>query len=313
MPKGRTLYLINVKPDEVEDYQRLHRKTVCLTGDLEECSSQIKSDSHVFIEDVIKLKNAQEQTLRHWLNYRAHHQRLKIFVVTHTVYRTSLSSMLPLFNYILFTTTFASRTLLGQTLTYFNMTKEEKAKWLKVLKSCPETVGNYAILDCNDTSLSHLGTNGHSKVLIDQGVGNNNNNNNNNNNSGSLAPSASSSSAVAGSDNGTHDSEVALEKMEKKFFNFFTGHACQANAGSIFSLIVRSVPSNAISLRDLSLQFRRRSDKKPVKVSLVDYIDVLLTPNPVAGSREEFKVAHNYITSVCKLPQLLILNPQFRV
>ena len=145
------VYLINVRPKEVRKYQKAHKLCIALKDtDLKSADQIITPKSIVIIEDIIDFRGGDERLMRSWLNYRAHHNRLRIFCVGHTVFKTTLQTMLPLFNYVIFTCSPSSIPLISQTVTYFRLAKEVNEDWLSKFRPLGSNIYIRVFIDCSD-------------------------------------------------------------------------------------------------------------------------------------------------------------------
>lgn len=81
-------------------------------------------------------------------------------------------------------------------------------------------------------------------------------------------------------------------------------------AKTLFNIIVQYIPPSALSPVDLSVWFRRTSKKKTERISLIEYINCLLTKRDKPN--KEIMKLHSFITKRCLIPKFLILNKHFR-
>ena len=95
--------------------------------------------------------------------------------------------------------------------------------------------------------------------------------------------------------------------LQKRFEFFFKGQRNFQQAGAIFSIINQCVDSSHIDLIDLTLKFN--SQQGPKHVSLIDYVNCLLTENQTV--EKDQLVVHNFIQTKCNIPKIFLLNKHF--
>jgi len=149
IPSSANLYLVNVKGEETSYYQKTHKKTstVQFSG-----IKNVKKNSYVLVEDVISMKKEEEINLRNAINYTVHHNKSKLFCVSHTITKTGLYSMVGLFNYIIFTGSPSNLPVIRTCLRYFKIETEKVNKWLSCIKKeakrNPSNWDPYYFFDC---------------------------------------------------------------------------------------------------------------------------------------------------------------------
>ena len=149
LPRTSNLYLVNVKGDESAFYEKHHKKTwnVSFSG-----IKNVKKNSFIIVEDVINMKKDEEIDLRKAINYTVHHNKCKLFCVSHTITKTGIYSMVSLFNYIIFTGSPSNLPVMRTCLRYFKIENEIVAKWLTFVKKLGKrntsTWDPYYFFDC---------------------------------------------------------------------------------------------------------------------------------------------------------------------
>lgn len=298
------LYLLNVKGDEVRQYEKMHKKTHCIGfGSLK----SIKKNSFVVAEDIISLSAEESKQLRHAVNYTAHHMSSKIFCVTHTVYKTGIYSLLPLFHYIILTSSASNQPIVRSVLNYFKIDKDKVSDWLVKLKliyqnsTSPEV---YFFFDCNKMEL------GMSTKLLLKGTLSK---------IGTVCESQEADSGatiLVGSPSGRAGAKRLMknsanfETMTLRFSNYFQNHPQSGRALAIFSTLLDRFGTEGINPIDLSFSFRLKNQAgAQKKISAVDYIANLLDPD--TSARLDHRVLHNFISSRCVIPTCSILNSKF--
>ena len=309
----QAVYLLNVRPDEVEGYRKIHRNTVAVVGvNLADSLSQVKGSSYIIIEDIICVSQKEEESIRMLLNYRAHHDKLRVICIGHMLYRTHLLTLVPLFNYLVFTLVNASRNLLKAAATFgFHLDKEEAAEWLATFShQCSESneVGTYMYIDCSNVALHHSTNVEGSASAAKQGERNVALHTQQQKQL-QLAPSKGAKRTAVM----TRESASTSSAIEAKFANCFAGQSNSGIATAFFSIIVVVLQKQA-SFRphDLSLGFTRaRLPSKLKRISVVDYTCSLLNERPASPPSTDHLVLHRFLCERCKIPALFIRNPYF--
>lgn len=223
----------------------------------------------------------EEQKLRHCLNYDSHHKSIKLFCVSHTIHKTSMFSMLPLFHYIVFTATASNIPVARFTFNFFKLEKPVIQDWLSEFKK-RKRPGEYLIMDCSNLKLYGSDDFLDSCYFLHDSV-----------------PRQTEVESVA--------SAAEPEKTEKRFERFFDGHSQKSLAVAIFSVISRSLTSKFLDQKDFTIKFQTRSGSVK-KISLVDYIACLLDPSQIPT--KDLMVVHNFIqkSELCVIPKYMIKN-----
>ena len=305
--KNSPIYLINVRSTDADKYISANSKCKVIAGkDLKDIDALVTSNSEVIFEDIISLGKRDCDGLRYWLNYRAHHDTIKFYCVAHTIFKTSLQSLLPLFNYIFYTCTPGSIPLISQTISYFNLGKHIQSYWLKQFNLCPKEPGNFVFLDCSQHRLYSLDRQFNVKLL------------------GGIAdeeidttlyekPQMEDMNAARSAPLPASTAPTYYADLEKTFASFFHNRDDKVEAIAIFSIIIRVIPDTILRTFDLTVAFKQwRESESKKRISLVDYVDTLLDARPLANSTKDFRVLHNYLASRCNIPKLFIRNPEFR-
>ena len=324
---GRTaqrhkVYLINVKADEVANYRAVHRNVdTCALSAL----TKVAKSSVIIVEDIISLKDKEAGLLREAINYVAHHRQCRIYCVTHTVYKTGLFSMLPLFHYVVFTNSPANAPIIRQVLDLFGAEKSSINAVLTRVRgrqnrSAPsqQLQNNYYYFNCGSMVFGETTSafaSGHPLQLLWKSDA-----------SGSALssddaqPSRASSYGSGGMSSSPASSPPWYEALDM-FSQFFEGKKCRPQATAIFKIICNRLGSQHVNPADLTISFRVReaagsaaaaaaasttgqSGKK--NISLVDYVTCLLSEN--CAPTLEQRVLHNYLTRVCTIPSTVVVN-----
>lgn len=286
------LVLINVKPDEVGQYRKVHSKLETGAGILS--LKKVVKGSLVIIEDVIKFDAKEEVCMRTFLNYHAHHRRLKIFCVSHTVHKTGLYSMIPLFNYLIYTSSSSNIPIIRFTLQYFRIEKPVIARWMVKFNEGNNGGGkidDYYFFDATQMVLYKTSIKFETASIV-----------------GTLNTDLNSSNCKDGQN-------LAVKELIKKCESFFDGNVLKAQASAVFSIIIRVLPLVSIREFDLTMTFVTTATdvdkKKEKRISLVDYICCLLDNTASAPVSSDFVVLHKYISERCILPSIFVRNSLF--
>lgn len=304
------VYLVNVKGEEIQHYTKLHKKIQCIGfGSLK----GIKKNSFVIVEDIISISKEQELQLRNAINYTAHHKLSKIFCVTHTIYKTGLYSMLPLFHSIIFTSSASNTPIVRATLGYFKIEKSKVVNWLEQLKQWSKRLKSekaYFFFDCTSMTFC-LSTN----TLLPDSIrvlGSLLSDDKDDDNPSLVGASSSKSSSTADSAARRipSNAESLADKMTRRFSGFFANHAFQSQALAIFSILLENFGPKKINPVDLTISFQsKQTGGGAKKISTVDYVAALLTPH--GHAEEEYYVLHNYVSRACVIPTSCIRNEAF--
>ena len=279
--KNTLLYSINVKDVEyTQDFKKHH-----IPLQFEKIES-IRPGSVVVVEDIIDLKVKEEIALRQLLNWHAHHKKLKIFCVSHNIFKTKLYNTISYFTYVVFTSSVGNLFVLGKCLSYFQVEPDHLETLIQKIKNFAGAKGVYFFWHAGKRQFyatNNLIENRASRLLVDANLQNG---------------------------RGGHE-KVEQDKLkaalQARFEIFFKGQKNHQQAGAIFSIINQCVSSNHIDLIDLTLKFT--SKEGPKNVSLIDYVNCLLQENqPV---EKEQLVVHKFIQSKCNIPKIFLLNKNF--
>lgn len=140
--KTTLLYTINVKDSEyAEDFKKRH-----IAIQFERINT-IRPGSVVVIEDIIDLKTAEEVSLRQLLNWHAHHKKLKIFAVSHNIFKTKLYNTVTYFNFVVFTSALGNLFVVKRCLQYFQLEDETVDSWTQKIRVFGGKRGIYFYFD----------------------------------------------------------------------------------------------------------------------------------------------------------------------
>lgn len=284
---------MNVKPDEQLIYEKIknHRGNRVFKLNLEKLKD-VREGSYLLIEDIIHLEKKEEKNIRDILNYQAHHKRLKVFCVSHTIYRTSIWSMLPLFHYIVFTGAGSNAPVLRNVLDFFRVERSQADRWLQTFSKLSR-----------ESDLSKLKIFFFDCALMSFNYSLNSD----------LSPPYKQVGAVGvdEEDRGEKAESLLTADVKRKFAKMTQDCRLKSTARSLFDLVVEVLPKQWINQADLSFKFARRGvGNSHVNVSIVDYVMCLIDENgekPDPGQR----ALHSLISRSCTLPKLFKANRQF--
>jgi len=195
--------------------------------------------------------------------------------------------MIPLFNYIIFTSSSSNIPVIRFTLQYFKIEKDKVLEWMNSYRNSNKKGGkisDYFFFDCTQMIFYKSDIKFEQAIIL-----------------GSLNEGES--------DHGNKGLSSS-EALEKKFEKFFDGNPLKSQGCAVFSIISKVLPKSAVRDFDLTMKFTcKEKNKGEKRISLVDYVHSLLSPR--APVESEFQVLHQYLTSRCKIPSIFILNSAF--
>lgn len=285
LPKTTPVLLVNARSDELAEYSRQHSKTKILS-DFDK-NKVLPPNSCLIVEDIVFLSTQEERTLRRIINYDSHHKRVKIFCVSHTIHKTKIYSMLPLFHYIVFTGAASNVPVARNTFDFFKMDKRVCQLWLEEFKKY-ENEGNYLVINCSTLKL-FLSTDflQSFKLLRD---------------SEGRSEESPRETAETG-----FDGEGKDKNVEKNFQKLLEGHHLKASACAVFSILVKNLDPAFFDPTDFTISFKS-TEGRIKKTSVVDYILCLVSPDDTPS--EDVKVVHNFLTKNPKyiIPRIFYKN-----
>lgn len=316
LPTWRHLYLLNVRADEKVSYEKNHpggpRKVSSIDWNGLE---GIKPSSSVIVEDIIATNEKQQKHLRQAVNYTAHHKRCRLYLVTHTVYKTGMFSFMPLFTYVVFTNCQANNQIIRQTMSQFCVPKGEietnlaamKAKGSQLLstRQAPDARAIYFYIDCAQMTFgwttSHGGSGFTIKPLME----------------GLSEPSGSFSLTKepepSPSSRSTTTTTTTLNAMLDVLF---PQNPIQRQKAQLILSLIQQSSFGRRHLNADTLQFvfttersstrRRPGNQRQTKISLFDYLACALAE--VSKPSATLVALHRFIVKKCNVPESLITN-----
>ena len=271
------VYTINAKDSEYVSVAK-KKPQVCTFDSIK----NIKPNSIVVIEDIITLSTKDEIALRQLLNYYSHHHKLKVFCVSHNIFKTKLYNTISYFHFVVFTSSLGNLNLIKNTFGYFQLEPIVVQNWCRKFKFFAAKKGVYCYFDV--TERIFYATNNIAKKEAAKQLG------------------------TADSDDSKPDSITQKQNLQSRFDLFFKGRPSGAQASAVFSILINCVNTEHVRSHDLTLGFASASGVK--RVSLVDYVDALLN-NRQKIPDKNLQTVHNYISSHCKIPEIFMLNKHF--
>lgn len=280
-------YFINVGAEELSGYKKSYPESQSIGfGGLDKTAKH----SGIVIEDIIHMEKKDEKHMRTALNFGAHHKRQKIFSISHGIHKTSLWSMLSFFHFIIFTSATSNVPVLRYTLNYFKIDKNVVDDWILQFKLLGGGKKDfYFYFSCSEIKFYFT------KNILDP-------------ESGQLIGSLGENSGGS-SDDKPADLELVRKNLQNKFEKYLEGHQFKAQASAIFSIIVNCLELTLIREHDLTVCFASLEGEKNKRLSLVDYISFLLSPEIKPSSGLIF--LHEYIKKYCLIPNIFVKNNYF--
>ena len=271
------VYTINVKDVEYEGEFGTH-----LNIGFDQID-RIREHSLVVVEDLINLTAKEEVSLRQLVNWHAHHKHLKLFAVSHNIFKTKLFNTLAYFDFLIFTSSLSNIRILRNCMSYFQVEPEIVQKWINQIRMFKGQQGIYLIFD--------------TKKRIFYATNN-------------LTNSNSSRTIGKAELDPESDVDKSRDLIQKRFDLFFRGRPNSEQASAVFSILVNCLNPKRFDPVDLTMQFASREGLK--KISVVDYVNNLLDSHPRQRPNSSHIVIHNYVQTHCKIPDIFLLNRHFK-
>ena len=271
-------------PEELSGYKKTFPKlqSIGFKG-----LSKTGKNSGVVVEDIITMSVSDEKSLRTTLNYDAHHKSQKIFSISHGVHKTSIWSMLSFFHFIILTSAASNVPVLRFTLNYFKIDKNLVDEWITKFKLLGGGKKNYYFYyNCAEMSFYFTKNilNPEASVLV-----------------------GTAGEVLAQSE----DSEIVKKNLQLKFEKFLEGHPFKTQAAAVFSTIINCIDLTLIREHDLTVCFTNLEGEKEKRLSLVDYICTILSPEEKPSASLIF--LHHYIKKFCLIPAIFVKNSRFNL
>jgi ABC-type dipeptide/oligopeptide/nickel transport system ATPase component len=274
--QGKDLYVINSKDDE---YKSVAPDRVLIS--MSETQS-IKENSIVIIEDIIRLSKKDSEAISVLLNFQVHHSNLKLFCITHHVYKTCIYCLLSFFHSIFFTSDSNNSAIIKLVARAFSIEKPTYLEWSRIVGKNIYKPGKFYVFDVK-----------HMKLLV--------------------YSTWEDISQCRGVD--IFESEVTDETTDRaaqlhtRFNAFLSHYPHYKSASMIFAIIIECLPMDQIRPRDFTIM-SENAKKQTIRISIVDYITSLTSPSAHVDMHQ--LSFHRYITSRCKIPDFYIRNVVYK-
>ena len=283
------LAVVNAKSSDYSKIKNIKKNRFSL-----KTLNTIPRQNFVIIEDVIKLSPKENDNLRTQLNYNSHHKSQKTFVVSHHVFKTSLFHMLLYFNYIIFTSAHANDALLRVILRQLQAPKEQIDQLIISFKSQPANYNTFYFYDTDRASFNRV--NGITNLVRGTNI----------ETLGILGPSDKATSNPQINNENTN-LNLQKQELQERFEKFMAGQHIKNEASAVFSIFIECISLKLIRLHDLTLEFYKQAQK--CRVSIVDYITALLSPNMHVNP--DLLFLHRFTQKSCHIPKIFIVNKAF--
>jgi len=300
-----------------------HRVVLNVPLDSLESLASLNRDTTIILEDLISLTAKQARFLRTCLNFYSHHKKQKYFCVAHSIFKTSLYSMLPFFHFIIFPSHLANIVTIRNVLQYFKFSpaivhsilaeskrliQEESGSDSGSRNSRRRFHKSFLFLNCKKlifyfcfdvdrmkSSMIKLGS--ITGMPNEQGD--------------DETDTSTSSSTDSDSDIGGGGNE-SKHTLTTRFTQLLSNFEQKEIATNIFSIIVHVIPLKFVRKNDLTFSFS--SKRGLVRVSLVDYVTALLERDRKkydSSNYEQLTALHNFVNEKATIPRALIKNEFF--
>jgi GTPase SAR1 family protein len=220
----------------------------------------LKNAALIF-EDLIACSKIQFKTIQEMLNYYAHHNLVSpIICVSHSLHNNNIFGLLPYFNIIFISAVQSSLGSLKSLLQYYQYEPEEKILYLNQLKNCDEKDFNHFMINVEKRQIKLTCAQDPEKLE-------------------------------------TFDPENKLSATPGLSAQKFLGHLKNSiDMLRLFDIIYQVIPTHRFNEKDLTVKLPKKCKgrkKQNVKISLIDYLSVLTSPNePVDETLYKF---HKYL------------------
>jgi hypothetical protein len=246
------------------------------------------------VEDIIDMSKKEEILLRRAVNYDAHHKGQKIFCISHTIHKTSLYTLLQLFNYVIFTPSPGNVPTLRNVLNHFKLEKDLIELYVRFFKLQKLSGNSYFYFV---PATSEFGWSGDRFKK------------------GSLIKLVLEANQADSSENNEAEWKAKTRELKDVFENLTSDHPNQSQAMSVFSIVVASLKlledyDKIFSCHDLTVNFIKNASGNVERISVVDYILDLVTPSDSSPDKR-FKVLHNFVKTRCVIATFLRRNKHY--
>ena len=100
---------------------------------------------------------------------------------------------------------------------------------------------------------------------------------------------------------------VDVKLMQQQFEKFVTNFPQKNEAAAVFSIVINCINAKFVRPHDLTVIFFSDSRRKEKKlISLVDYINCLLSPHEIPTSN--LLALHKFVQTFCYIPKIFVRN-----
>lgn len=224
-------------------------------------------------EDIQALSEAEKTTLKTLLNVKSRHQDCACILITHTIVGSGLMPFLPFFTEIFITSNIGNLRSLKVILKSLSFPEEEAVA--KEFRTLPPFT--YMNLNTRTNSFSVLD----SEI---RGMG------------------EKEEELSAGG-----ESVLSRRAQREKIMKYFKN---DARFEGIVDFVLDNLPAGYVQWRDLSLK-ATTTQSGEVKVSLLDYLHALITPD-VVTPEPSLIMFHRYLCQTVVFPDILVKNSKMR-
>jgi hypothetical protein len=199
--------------------------------------------------------------------------------------------MLPLFHFIVFTSSVGNLPVARFVFAYFKIEPIQVQLWTKAFESRSKeqhqsSPGQYLVFDCSKMSFYQCPNvydkNSYREILA-----------------GSYGSSGLAPPQVD-----------FIKRFEQRFHVLLAGSCPPAQASALVTIIANSIPQKFVRESDLSFIFRRRGSSQPLSIKRVNLVDYVLSLLSTSSEPDPSQLAlHRFISANCLIPKHLIVNP----
>ena len=232
-------------------------------------------------------------------------------------------TLVPLFNYIVFTLNNAGRSLVRQAATYaFNLDSEKRVKWVEEFSKCclenRQLGRSFCFVDCSTVSFYLFNCEDKRARLLsgsnDDRPDDDDDNDDDDDDDENVGAVEKRDGLVGGARKAKKIGGKRIsQSLEDRFVSCFSNYENASQARGLFSILsetLRNEPSFRQS--DLSVAFKQA--RKPgilKRISVVDYASNLLDDSATYSPSTDHLVLHKYLSEKCKIPKLFVKNRHF--
>jgi energy-coupling factor transporter ATP-binding protein EcfA2 len=240
-----------------------------------EDACKLKNACLIF-EDVIGATKTEFKILQNCLAFSNNHLNLTpIYILVHSLLNNGVHGLLSYVTHVIITAVKANVSSLNVALQYFRFDKAERAEFLSRFLRVAEPFGHF-VLDIEKRSLVYVGPN-----------------------------------STAGKQTPTLEGSMTDSSSSSQSANRFLSLLPESGkALAIYDLIRPKLKEANLDAEDLTITLKSARLGKRVRISLIDYIFALTTPD--AEVSKEISLLHRYISAKVVLPICFVGNVSLR-